>query len=120
MIVSGKPAESNDQGLARGDRERPLNETQLPHFRGVRVALMQRLQPLLGVTGRDDEATSLARVLILSTESRHHQEFLSFSEEALISACIRRRVAENVPLGEGISRGRSTWPASPLLRRLFS
>jgi hypothetical protein len=27
---------------------------------------------LLGVAGRDDEATSLARVLILSTESRHH------------------------------------------------
>ena len=27
----------------------------------------------LGVAGRDGEATSLARVLILSTESRHHQ-----------------------------------------------
>jgi hypothetical protein len=29
---------------------------------------------LVGVTGRDDEATSLARVLILSNESRHHHK----------------------------------------------
>jgi hypothetical protein len=38
LVSRGVPI-NNGSGLARGDRKRPLNEAQIPHLRGVRVAL---------------------------------------------------------------------------------
>jgi hypothetical protein len=57
---------------------------------------------LLGVTGRDDEATSLARVLILSTESRHHQPVpIEFQGYAIESGVVAAPGAAGAVLGGG-------------------
>jgi hypothetical protein len=42
-----KSCESNDWGLARGDRKWPLNDGQIPNVRGVRVALGTRPRELI-------------------------------------------------------------------------
>jgi hypothetical protein len=46
----------NVQGLASGDRKRPLNEAQIPHFRIVRVALCTGYYRAREIGGRRESA----------------------------------------------------------------